>query len=221
MAFKGFNSILFDIDSVIDIEISYIKFMAHEYRDIAINDFDKHKILYTKNEDLEFERMYGTEDLFSSIILPTCKYKSSYEKVFKLLVERDEEEVLKFAHFTAMKNLINAYRKAGDGVIKTAILCENKTQKDFISKTFPNTPIEFCSRSEANMGKYTRLICGNYKHALEYNLEEPKSILIVNFRENFTENDITLLRPELVISLGDIHDIEVISAYRNDIKVEG
>ena len=54
---------------------------------------------------------------------------------------------------------------------------------------------------------------------IEYTLLEPKSILILNFRENFTDEDSTMLRPELVINLGDVHDINVISAYRDeDIK---
>ena len=45
-------------------------------------------------------------------------------------------------------------------------------------------------------------------------------ILILNFRENFTLEDNTLLIPELVISLGDINNIEVIPAFNNIIVKE-
>ena len=82
----------------------------------------------------------------------------------------------------------------------------------------PEVFVEKCPASEIDMGKYSRLITGYYKNALMYELEEPKSILIVNFRENFTEKDITMLQPELVIRLGDIHDIQIISAYAEEIN---
>ena len=43
MAFKGFNSILFDFYSLIDIELSLLKFIKSEYKDIDLPNLDKNK----------------------------------------------------------------------------------------------------------------------------------------------------------------------------------
>lgn len=224
MPFKGFNSILFDFYSLIDIELSYINFMAHEFRDYPLEKFDKHKILYTPIEDLKFERVFGTEDVFESMITDE-KLKENSRDLLPLLWDHDEKEALSknYAVTTSMINLIKGYSQAGNGVIKTAVRCDNEIQKEYVKSLLKDQVVEVCCRTELDMSKYARLVVGYYKHVGEYMLREPKSILVLNFRENFSRDDITLLNPELVISFGDIHDIEVISAFRDvdDLKIEG
>ena len=41
MPSKGFNSVLFDFDSIIDIELSTIRWISNEYRDDKLDKFDK------------------------------------------------------------------------------------------------------------------------------------------------------------------------------------
>ena len=76
--------------------------------------------------------------------------------------------------------------------------------------------IETGERKDVDLTKYNRVIVGNYKHALMYDYPGPKSIVVLNFSENYSEDDFTLLSPELVINLGDIHDVEIMSAYITD-----
>lgn len=219
MPFKGFNSILFDFDSIIDIELSYMNFLINEYRDTALDWLNKNKLICTTIGEWQYQRMYGPEDAFQSIISDDSMRKNS-SRILKLLFERDEKEVLKeYAHPTAMQILIKTYKKAGDGVIKTAVRCDNETQAEYVKMVFrDSTDIEICDRKDIDMPKYGRLIVGNYKDALEYKIEEPKSILVLNFKENFDEKDSTQLNLELVIKLGDINDINIVSAYRPEIN---
>lgn len=215
MGFKGFNSILFDFYSLVDIELSLINFIKGEYRDMELPNLDKHRILYTEDSFWIFERQFGKEDLFKSLIIGD-EYKSNYRDIFDAIIKENEEEILlHYGYPTAIDVLISAYKKAGDGIIHTAIQCETEWQKKYIELKYPGTKIEFGPREEINMGNYGRLIVGDYRNALKYNLEEPKSILILNYRENFNEKDSTQLKPELIIKFGDIHDINVISAYRD------
>ena len=65
------------------------------------------------------------------------------------------------------------------------------------------------------MSKYGRLIVGDVMDSLEYVFEEPKSIVTLDFRENMSKDDITLIRSEPIIMLGDINEFTVISAYRS------
>lgn len=214
MAFKGFNSILFDFYSLIDAKISLIHFIKGEYRDIDLRYLNKHMILYTEDSEWIWKRQFGTEEVFKSLILDD-DVKTRSREIFSQLFEENEKEILeKYYYETIMPVLIEGYKRAGEGTIKTAIRCETEAQKAFIEKKYPSTTIEFCKPEEVDMGKYGRLIVGDFHDALKYNLEEPKSILILNFRENFNDKDSTQLKPELIIKFGDIHDIGVISAYR-------
>lgn len=220
MLSKGFNSILFDFDSLLDKELTLIQWMKKRYRDEELANFDKHKLLYTPIDKFKFMRVYGADDAFEQIIT-NDKFKDKHSEVLNIIMENNEKDILteEFVYPTSMQNLLRAYKKAGDGVIKTAVRCDNEIQVDYIKQSiYSDIRIELCKRSEVDMSMYARLIVGNYKSALEYELKEPKSILVVNFRENFTMNDITILNPELVISLGDIHDIEAISAFQDQDK---
>lgn len=151
--------------------------------------------------------------------------KKNYKDLLEVLWDRDKDEILSknYAINTSMINLIKGYSQAGNGVIKTTVRCDDEIQKKYVKSLLSDQAIEVCSRTDLDMSKYARLVIGYYKHAGEYMLKEPKSILVLNFRENFSQDDITLLNPELVISFGDIHDIEVISAFRDidDLKIEG
>lgn len=215
MAFKGFNSILFDFDSIVDVEITIIRWLAHNYKHTALDWFDIPMAASTSLTDLKFNRTYGRRDLFESFII-SDEYKAKHKELIKALLDEYEEDILKFAVKTSVSDLLKAYKMAGDGVIKATVRCETKAQVDYITSNF-GSPIERNARPDVDMGKYGRLIIGDALGALEYKLHEPKSILVLDFRENFTDDDITLLRPELVINLGDINDIRVISSYKTDI----
>lgn len=216
MAFKGFNSILFDFYSLVDAELSLISLIKEEYKDEELKYLDKHRILNTEEGDLKFYRIHGEEDLFRSLIIGEAA-KQDYAKILWDIVKSRESSVLeKYACPTSIGSLIRAYQKAGDGVIHTAVRCDTEAQKEYIMKHFPDTNIEFSEKENVDMSNYGRLIVGDWRHALEYRLKEPKSILVLDYRDNFSQKDSTLLKAELIINLGDIHDIGVISAYRDD-----
>lgn len=212
---KGFNSVIFDFDSIVDKELSVIKFLRGEYKDTAIGWFDKNKVICADDEYIRFHRCYKKESIFKSIIIDDSM-KNNSDQIMNLIFDRDQADIFNhgYAYNTSMINLISAYKKAGNGTIRTAIRCDNEDQKKYI-ESIMDTDILVKPRKDVDMSKYARLIVGRYTSALEYILNEPKSILVLNFSENFSKDDFTLLNPELVIKLGDIHDIGVISAFRD------
>lgn len=208
------NSVLFDFYSLIDREISTIKFLAGEYRETALQNFDKHKVLYTSDLDWKLARTQNKDDVFKSLMIGD-EFKQHSESVLNTIWADYEMCILgKYAFKTNATTLISAYSKIGRGdIVKIAVYCENETQKKFVTREFPSVTIETGERKGVDLTKYNRVIVGNYKHALMYDYPGPKSIVVLNFSENYSEDDFTLLSPELVINLGDIHDIEIMSAY--------
>lgn len=224
MAFKGFNSILFDFDSIIDKEISVINWLINEYRDSAFifDFFDIHRAMSLNNDNLRFERLYGHIDLFESLLIQSS-HKENAQELLNLFFDRDQKDILNrgCAYNTNMLILISAYKKAGNGIIRTAVRCDNQDQEDYI-KSIDRDIITFISeRKNVDMSKYGRVIVGNWHSALEYVFTEPKSVVILNFKENFDKKDNTMLNPELIINLGDVNKIEIISAYREDEFIHG
>lgn len=224
MPSNGFNSILFDFDSIIDIELSLLKFFYGIYRHSSYMDnfMEIHKLVGMSDDTLKFERMYGSESIFRKLLVRQ-EDKDRYETLISLFFDRDQSDIFDggYAFKTAMLTMISAYKKAGNGMIKTAVRCDNQHQVDFLRNIDRDITAFVSSREDVIMSKYGRLIVGHYSSALGYKFGEPKSILILNFRENYSAKDNTLLNPELVINLGDIHEIRVISAYQEDNFIKG
>lgn len=223
MSFKGFNSILFDFDSIIDIELSIIRYMDADY-------FEKYDLPWLNKKlfgswktvpELAFRRMYGIEDLFRMMINSSSGL--NYYKTMIDIWNRDKQSIIdrKLTVTTDILDLLKAYRLAGDGVIKTTVRVSDSVEESHIKKLSPSTSTIISNRKDVDTSIYTRIIIGNYRSIFEYVLKEPKSIVILNYRDNFTDDNIELLRPELIVNFGDIHDISVISAYKeikNDAK---
>lgn len=218
MPFKGFNSILFDFDAIIDKQLSTIRWIAEEYRDDKLEAFDKHRLLYTPLDNMKFMRVMGYQgqDLFRSLIINE-DYKKMHKEVLHNIYNQYIKDILseKCLIKTSMHSLIRGYKKAGNGTISTAIRCTNDIEEQCIRSFDKEVNIEKCERKDVDMSKYGRLIVGDAMDALEYVFNEPKSIGILDFRENMLPNDITNLRPEPVVILGDINELTVISAYRS------
>lgn len=206
------NSILFDFDAIVDKELSTILWIRATYRDSELPNFNKHKIMYTPIENFMFDRCLGSEDLFKSLIEDE-KYKDNAEEIMNKIYNANEEDILRHVSLTSCRSLINGYKTAAGGVIHSTVRVDNDIEKKFIEDVFENSvPVLKESRKDINVDPYTRLVVGYYKTAVEYKIKM-KSIMILDFRENFDGKDITCLNPELIIRLGDMNHLSVMSAY--------
>ena len=89
MPCKGANSVLFDFWSLIDREVTIIKYCMDKYPYFI--DMDRLKSLSIPN--LEYQRMYGKVDLLNSLIV-VREFKDRELEVIDMLFTRDEKEIL-------------------------------------------------------------------------------------------------------------------------------
>lgn len=215
------NTVLYDIYSIIDIEASIYKFLV-ENEEVAkdlseiidIDSYNIHKKIKKDDKSIEFNRMNNPYGLLRQFIKPM--ELNQYLSLRDTLYESLKEVILqdKYAVFTRAETLISAYNKAGNGVVQNYILCNDSKEKQFLQQRGINATYIIGKHEEIEMqDKYSRIISGDFRFLLKVNYGGPKSIVILNYRENFLEEDMTILRPELVILLGDIHDIKVFQAY--------
>ena len=93
------NSVLFDFYSLIDREISTIKFLAGEYRETALQNFDKHRVLYTSDLDWKLARTQNKDDVFKSLMIGD-EFKQHSESVLNALWADYEMCILgKYSYF--------------------------------------------------------------------------------------------------------------------------
>lgn len=201
------NSVLFDIDSIVDIEATAMHYVLSEWPHVASGN------TLPNDTDIKIKRMYGP-GLFYSIINPEYSNSNLMNDVLK----RDQKEIFEsdYVHLTDISVLLSAYKKTGGGIIKTAIRCDNEFQKKFISNKL-DSDVQFIvqDRKDVDTTKFGRIFVGNCINALEYEFENPKSIVVLNFIENFSKDQ---LLSEFVLAFGDIHSIQIANAYILDIE---
>ena len=210
---SGSNSILFDIDAIIDMEMTAIKYVVHEWPQTAISTEDNNC-----NDELrmKIKRIYGPS-LFEDSL------NSAYTGLGLMdqILNRDQKEIFEseYVSLTDIVSLLRAYKEAGGGLIKTTIRCENEFQRQFISTLDRDISVIVQPRKEVDSSRYGRIVIGNCMKALEYELNEPKSILVLNFIENFDKKHRDQLHSEFILTFGDINSIQIVEAYRlDDIK---
>lgn len=212
------NNVIFDLSAIIDIEMSIFKFLlknkniACELNDVI--DMDRYNICREKkytDKDLMYNRTQGPHGLLREFIKPMKlnEYLSLRDTLYESL--KDVLLTDEYASFTRAETLIDAYNVTGNGIIQSTILCSAE-EKRFLQKHIQaNYLVDI--HENIDMKDKSRIISGDFRNLMKVNFEGPRSIVIVNYRENFLEEDITIPRPELVITLGDIHDIKVFQAY--------
>lgn len=216
---NAINSILIEMDALIDYKLSYINNLIHTGRINATDNFNK-DLMNMDINTLKFYRMNYPKKL-SRLIMNKDKWDDdTAEDVFNLLLERDHDDIFsdnyKYVITTDISRLISAYNKAGNGVVKVAVRASYYSEEEikWLNNTYSNIDVINDIPHNIDMHQFSRLIVGDYKTALEYDIEgQPKSIIVMNYRDNFDAHDISLLNPELIINLGDIHDIRVMKAY--------
>ena len=215
MPCKGANSVLFDFWSLIDREITIIKYCMDKYPYFI--DMDRLKSLSIPN--LEYQRMYGKVDLLNSLIV-VREFKDRELEVIDMLFSRDEKEILnpKYVFNTLMVNLINAYKKTGNGVIKTTIRCDDDIQKDYVLSVCKDANVIISERKDIDTTLYGRVIVSYYKDALEFDFPDPTSIIVLKYTENMIDN---MINPELIINFGDVNTIGTASPFNEDDFTKG
>mgnify|MGYP004648644071 CR=1 FL=1 len=218
----GNNSILFEFFSVIDKELSAILFIIDNFSLLKdANIFDENKVYeFSKYslDRLKLKRMYDCNDIFSSLL----KDQSiDYKKILNFLYDKYEESILvdKYIVFTTNKSLISAYNKVADGIIKCNILCSNNIERNISRKYFPSAKVIISKIEDINCDSFARFVLADATNGKYYNINNPSSIILMNFRDNFAKDNIEYILPELIISLGDINEIKVSTAYNEPIEI--
>ena len=204
------NSILFEFDSIVDIEISTINLVYSYDKESPLTLFKNEEPRLT-NEQMKMMRKYGPSPL-SSIIRDSNYTVEDAVSLF------EDEKYLKWLipYFepTLMQRLIKVYGKSYNGrLISCTVRCDNNTQTEFVRENLPSANIINTSADKVDTHNYGRIIAGNWKKLMPYKFNSPHSLVVLDYIENFSNQESNLLKPELIIRFGDIHTINIANAH--------
>ena len=213
------NSVLFDIDAIIDKEATAMGALRDLYnnqeddRDSLNNIYHMHYLSKLDDDKIKWGRIHRSR-LFRDFII------NDTDKMYDLSIIDNIYDASSDGNIfiTSMAILISAYKKAGNGTITTAVRIDpgDNISRDILNryKIYPDNIIEL-DRSNVDTDKYGRIISGNTKSILKYRIDKPKNILVLSYADNFLNDERRVLDPELIVNLGDICDIKVVSPYRD------
>lgn len=182
------NRILFDFESIVDLKLSYLKKNLIEKGQLILDD--------NQLNTFKFDRMYTMENILSGI-------------------EIDHEEFYnpKYPVFTGMKLLAETYLNQSNGLVKPKVLCKDEFQQRIIKETIPNISTIVSSRSNVKTINFSRIVLASPEQALEFRDPITVDFMILNFRENFSKQDSTLIDETVLFQICDVNQITIAKAY--------
>ena len=185
---KKRNRVLFDFESIVDLKLSAIRKHITETTGYPIQDFELNRY--------KFERMYSDLEILNSIDTSTQDF---YHPEYPV--------------FTSMRVLLNQYLSTGNGIIYPKVLCKDSIQQRIIKDSFPEVKVLVGSRNQVKTINFARIIVGEAKQILEFKNPITLDFMMLNYRDNFTKEDMSIIDTDVLIKIGDINKFTIAKAY--------
>ena len=189
---KKRNRILFDFESIIDLKLSYIRKYLIESGKAII---EEHQM-----DQFKFNHMYIYQDPLS--LIPNLDRSS---------IDLDHPEA---PVFTGMRKLLSVYLEDPNKLINASVLCKDEQQQRIIKEFIPRAnKILVAPRNKVKVLNFSRIILADPRQTLEFRNPITVDFMVLNFRENFSENDASLIDPEVLMKVCDVNKITIAKAY--------
>lgn len=185
------NRVLFDFESIVDLKLSRI-------RKYLIEDCGKAIIDEGQMDQFKFNRMYVYQDPLS---------------LFPSIDKTEDMSNPEYPVFTGMRTLADQYKNHSNSLIDPVVLCRDQFQQRIIKNSIQNIKVLVAPRNKIKTFNFARIVLANPKDALDFKDPITVDFMVLNFRENFSECDPTLLPMEVLIQVGDVNRFSIAKAY--------
>lgn len=185
---KKRNRILFDFESLVDIKLSAVRKHVIDTTGYPIQDFE----LAT----YKINRMYSNRDILENIDTST-------------------QDLLhpEYPVFTSMRVLLNTFLRDYNSMVLPKVLCKDTIQQRIIKDSFPEVKTLVGSRDQVKTINFARIVVGEAKHILEFKNPITVDFMMLNYRENFTDKDPTIIDPDVLVAVGDVNKFTIVKTY--------
>ena len=223
LAPAGYNSVLFDFDCLLDFKIGCALVLKEFYKNSSYVD-DEFLSMSNKHSLMQYH--IGAGDPFRRSLKDVSEedVKSLYEEI-----KRSPDYIsfiLDNSPVTLMQRLLKNYRV--NNIIKNKILLDTTGYTSdhdeyveactrYLKKRIGgDCTITKSPRSEEELVEFGRIISDTCVHIFDYGDMSAKSIMVLDYKENFTIIDKKVtLDPEFVLMYGDVNKLEYCTAFEN------
>ena len=215
MASNAKNTIVFDFESIVDCEIGAIKFLKYHQDELTQSMISKLNLeRLNTTEESSYNNMQIKEYNENGLSALSYVFKDPINVpiLYDGLKTQYEKMVLYNSGLTGAYNLLITYSSVAiTSGISSIISCRTPTQFEVATKIF-GTYGEVIESERVKKREYSRLVLGDIR-LLDYYKPEGKSILVLDYRKNFTEGDYGQLIPEYIVEYGDVNIFDIANSY--------
>ena len=200
---------LFTFDSVIDLDIAYIKYFKKHLSNNVYVDKD-----ILSSNDKEFFRSISLTrqevDVFTLLLR-----KPYHDSIYSLREEIENtcyDKVLNMSEPTALYDLL--YKAASTEFIKCTVLCKNEHEKLFIKPLLPH--VKFIDYKSFDEQQYGAIYVKNILDISNPSKMENRTLYVLSYAFNMKDNDnnTNTIKPEYVEKFPPSSKIFLVSPYK-------
>ena len=116
--------------------------------------------------------------------------------------------------FTGMRRLLNVYLEDPNNLVDATVLCKDEQQQRIIKEFIPRADkILVAPRNRVKVLNFSRIVLAEPKQTLEFRNPITVDFMVLNYRENYSKDDASLIDPEVLMRICDVNKITIAQAY--------
>lgn len=177
------SNILFDFETLLDIDMAIIRYFKHNFSDTSYIDRD---ILSNTDEKFYHALLLQRKDKNPLSIILKEQYLDSEDGLYNELIETKLDEILPLTSKLSLFNvLVNATKSK---LIKATVLCKNESEEQFIKKLIPDIYTIRKSSSAFDLDFYNCIYIKDIDFLLDYTDLRAKDVYILAYGFNLEAN---------------------------------
>lgn len=209
------SNILFYFESIVDIDLGFIRFIRKNFKNSRYMDQD----ILKNNDEMFYKSLLVSRtnpNPLSTIINPI--YKDSIDSLYNEILEASYDEILDMTSPLAIFPIfINSIKS---GFLNVSILCKNEHEKQYIKKMLPEEKsfnILFRNDTKVNLDLFNCIYMKDFSDILATRLLT-KDVFVLGYRYNLESNEDRVLKLDILNQVHRSVQLHIVTPYKNFIE---
>jgi hypothetical protein len=216
----GFNSVLIDFRTIIDLKIGAIMYIGDKfYNSNLVNKW----YLSQPIEYYKYDHVFNTDiDIFERCFIGDAR--DSYKSLYNEVMLDHYYEVIMSSPYTTVANLIRAFT-VGD-LFEVTVLCNEDYELRSLKANFSSIKrgraksivIPYNKRKDIDLAPYSRIYLNDQIDALDFGEAELREFAFMAYGDNriITDDGLDCIHRDVLMKYGDINKFVFINPYTEE-----
>ena len=202
---KKDNRLLVEFEMVVDLDLALFKLMKDKYNSDILD-----KDIMSLTHEIDIIKFMITRKCINplELMIPNHDSKNIYYQLM------DDDELLYYANVCDIFLLMVTFLREASSIDIT-VLCENKSQEDYIKKCNKNINTIISSRETVDLNNYDVLYVKYLASLYKYKEVRGKNIYLANARYNMDDEIPLFPNRQLISVFADVNLFKTIDLYKD------